>query len=434
MKKKLESLSNKPFVRNVIILSSGTAGAQFINMLLSPIITRLYGPEAYGLMGTFIAITSIIIPIAALTYPIAIVLPKSNIEAKALIKLSLTTTTILSISAGIILLLFHKKVVSILQLEEISSFLYLLPLVILSAGVLQVFEQWLIRTKQFSVSAKAMFFHSLILNGSKVGVGFFYPFASILILFTALSSGLKALLLFLFTNKSRKKKVSTNTINKKEKISITAIAKKYKDFPLFRAPEVSINALSQSLPILLLTSLFGPASAGFYSIGRTVLRIPTVLIGKSVADVFYPRISEAANKGENLTKLIKKATLALVIVGIVPYGLVILFGPWLFSFVFGEEWVTAGEYARWIAFWSFCGFINRPSVSSLPVLNAQSFQLIYTIFMLIIRVIVFIFGYYVFSSDVITIAIFGVSGAILNVGLIVITLQISKRYVKNYKR
>jgi len=38
-------------------------------------------------------------------------------------------------------------------------------------------------------------------------------------------------------------------------------------------------------------------------------------------------------------------------------------------------------------------------------------------------------GYYVFSSDLIAIALFGVSGAILNFGLITITLKISRRRI-----
>ena len=74
---KFKILFKSPFVRNVIILSSGTAGAQIIAILLSPIITRLYGPEAYGLMGTFNAMISIITPVVALTYPIAIVIAKT---------------------------------------------------------------------------------------------------------------------------------------------------------------------------------------------------------------------------------------------------------------------------------------------------------------------------------------------------------------------
>jgi len=51
-----QALSSK-FVRNVAIVATGTAGAQAITMAFSPINTRLYGPEAFGILGTFTAPT-----------------------------------------------------------------------------------------------------------------------------------------------------------------------------------------------------------------------------------------------------------------------------------------------------------------------------------------------------------------------------------------
>ncbi|WP_404429625.1 lipopolysaccharide biosynthesis protein [Sutcliffiella horikoshii] len=430
MKNKIFKLTKQPFVRNVIILSSGTAGAQVIAMLLSPVITRLYGPEAYGVMGTFAAIISIITPIAAFTFPVAIVLPKLDSEAKGLIRLSLFISTLLSMTIGILLFLFHKQMVSIFNLEEISAYLFLIPVVVFSAGFLQVIEQWLIRNKQFTVSAYSVLIQSIVVSGSKVVVGFFYPIATVLVFITAFNQGFKALLMNFLTMKSDYK-LSFQKISKK--VSYKGLFKKYKDFPIFRAPEVFINGISENLPIILLTSLFGPASAGFYSICKTVLNAPSNLIGKSVGNVFYPRITEAANNDENLTKLIKKATYALGAVGILPYGIVVIFGPELFSIVFGENWTAAGEYARWIALLSFFGFINKPCVKALPVLKAQKFQLMYTIFSLIIKVILIAIGFYVFTSDYIAVALFSISGAMLHLGLILITIRLSMRFDRDHK-
>ncbi|MBP1950546.1 lipopolysaccharide biosynthesis protein [Virgibacillus litoralis] len=424
MKRKILKLTKKPFVRNVIIMASGTAAAQLVTMALYPFITRLYGPEAFGLMGVFMAVVGIIAPIAALTYPIAIVLPKSDRDAKGIIILSLYISTGIAVITAIILLVFHQPVVRLFNLGDIAPFLYLIPIVVVFSGFMQVAEQWLIRTKQFAITAKVAFLHSLIVQGSKVGIGFIYPLAAVLIILSALGNGLRALMMVIFARKTDYKQTDIHT----KKVSIKEIATKYRDFPYYRAPEVFLDAASQGLPILLLTSFFGPASVGFYSIGRMVLRLPTQLISKSVGDVFYPRISEAANNGENLTKLIRKATIALGAVGIIPFATVIIFGPWLFSFVFGAEWVTAGEYARWIALWTFFGFINRPSVVALPVLAAQAFHLKFTVFMLITRIAALAIGYYVFMSDLVAIALFGVSGAILNISLILITLHISKNY------
>jgi len=424
---KIKQIIKSPFIKNVTIMSSGAAAAQLVTLILSPIITRLYGPEAFGIMGTFTAIMNIIIPIAALTYPIAIVLPREDKDAKGLVRISVIITVFISLMTLLIILLFRSQIISVFNLNEISSYLLLIPLVIMFSGLMQTAEQWLIRTKQFLINAKVTFYQSLIINGGKAGIGFIHPTATILVFLTALGNGLRALLMIIFARSLSKEKKENNIIVCCKNKSLLQLAKEYYDFPIFRAPETFINAISQGLPVLMLTAFFGPASAGLYTIGRTTLRLPGRLVGKSVGDVFYPRISEAVNNKENITNIIKKATLLLGLIGIVPFGIVILFGPYLFSFVFGNDWLVAGEYARWIALWTFVGFINRPSVRSLPVLNAQRFHLFYTVLMLIVRVIALALGYYLFKSDLIAVAFFGISGAFLNAGLIVITLKISKK-------
>lgn len=424
MKKYIKKFLKKSFVRNVMVMATGTAAAQLIKMLFYPFVTRIYGPEALGIMGAFSAIINIVTPVAALAYPIAIVLPKRDEDAKGIVRLSLIVTITITIISIIILILFHNQIVVIFNLDEIANYLFLLPLVIIFAGLMQVAEQWLIRVKQFSINAKVTFYQSLIINAAKVGVGYFYPRAAVLVVTTALSSGIRAFLMIIFAKRTYRSKTRERIKDK----PIKDLAKKYYEFPIYRAPEMLLSAISFGFPVLLLTVFFGPAAAGFYSLGMSVLSAPTQLIGKSVGDVFYPRAAEAKNNNENLTSLIKRATFALSGIGIIPYTLIFLFGPTLFSLVFGSEWATAGEYARWIALYSFFNFINKPSIQSLPVLNAQKFHLIYTIIRTIVRIIVLVIGYYIFSSDIVAVILYGISGAILDFGLIIITLKISKKY------
>lgn len=423
MKRRFINIFKSTFFKNVLIMSTGAASAQAIVAGLSPIITRIYGPEAFGIMGTFNSMVAIIVPLAALTYPVAIVLPKSNNTAKGLIRLSLIISCTIAFLSLLVLIFFNDQIINIFHLKEISWYLYLIPMAIIFGGLVQVTEQWLIRTNQFTVNARVNFLQSLFINLSKIGIGSFYPVASVLVTLTAIGDGLRASMMIFFAKKPSLKEGNKNEIKKQ---SIMKLAKEYRDFPIYRAPESFFSKFSQSLPVLMLTAFFGPASAGFYTLGRTVLAMPSRLIGNAVGDVFYPRIAEAVNNNENATKLIKKATIALAGVGILPFGMVIIFGPFLFSFVFGEEWIIAGEYARWIALWSYSNFFNKPSVRALAALGAQKFHLIYTIFSFIIRTLVLLFGFYVFSSDIIAIALFGIFGSILNLGLIKISLNISK--------
>ncbi|MFS0674968.1 lipopolysaccharide biosynthesis protein [Ornithinibacillus sp. 179-J 7C1 HS] len=427
MKTKIMKLLKRPFVRNVMIMATGTAAAQAVSLVLSPIITRLYGPEAYGLMGVFMAIVAIVGPIAALTYPIAIVLPKEDKDAKGIAKLSLVISTCFAILACLLLLIFKDPIVKLFNMEPVAPFVLLIPVVILFAGIFQVTEQWLIRTKQFRVSARVAFVQALLLQGGKAGIGFFHPVASVLIVLTAIGEGVRAGLMMLFARKS----LNFSTADLKDKsVDMKTLAKSHRDFPMYRAPQVLLNAVSQNIPVLMLTTFFGPAAAGFYAIGRTVLSMPTQLIGKSVGDVFYPRISEASNNQENLTRLIRKATFSLGAIGFVPFALVVAFGPWLFSFVFGAEWHVAGEYARWMALWVYFMFVNQPSVKAFPVLAKQGFHLSFTIITLILRTSALFIGYYMFNSDLVAVALFGIVGAILNILLIVFALRFSSKFDK----
>lgn len=418
----LKKIQKNNFIVNILIIASGTATAQIINVLFSPIITRLYGPETFGVFGVFGSVISILTTIVALTYPTAIVLPKKDIEAIGLIKLSLYITICTSIFISLILVFFGDQVLSLLRVEILEPYIFLVPLVMVFAGGQQVAMQWLIRKKQFAIQAKVAVVQALLLNGSKAGVGFFHPVSSSLIIISSLGHGFYALMLLLGSKNTYK-----NPSERESNTSVIKMAKRYSEFPIYRGPQVLIAALTQTMPILMLTSLFGPAAAGFYAIGNRVLSIPSQLIGKAIGDVFYPRIVEAGHKKENISHLLIKATLSMAAVGMIPFGLIIFFGPELFSLVFGAEWEVAGVYASWIALWSFALFVSKPSIKTIPVLSAQKLHLIFTIINILVKASALTIGGLLFDSDIIGVALYGISGAILNTLLIIITISISRK-------
>lgn len=416
------------FVRNVIAVASGTAVAQAITIAFSPIITRLYGPEAFGVLGVFASIVGILTPIVALTYPVAIILPKNDADAKGLVRLSLFIAILTSAITLIILIFFSEPLVHYLQIDEIRPYLMLIPFFMFFAAGAQVAQQWLIRKRQFNIKAKIDVIQAFIVNITKTGAGLVNPIATVLILIATFGQALHAIMLTMGARFVTKRVVQRSTDECVIPHNLCELAKRHYDFPLYRAPEALINGVSQSLPVLMLSTFFGPAAAGFYVIGRTVLGMPSQLISHSVGDVFYPRISEASHNNENLTPLIKKATLGLAAIGLIPFGIVVAFGPWLFGLVFGADWVTAGEYARWLAIWLYFGFCNIPSVKALTVISAQFFLLVFSVLTIIVRLGALAIGSFVFQSDIISIIFFGISGAITNLVLIQITFIKSAHY------
>lgn len=419
----LHSLRGNKFVKNVTIVASGTAFSQAFAMIATPIIARMYGPENMGILGVFTAMAAIVTKISAFTYPVSIVLPKKDEDAKQLAYASLMIALLFASLTTIVIFFFNEPVTNLFKLDEIASFLYFIPLVIIFSASLQVAQQWLIRKKLFKLTATSLIYKTFIVHGAKIGVGLFHPAAFVLVCITTAGYLLHALMIAVNYKFFSKLSAFFSGMNPKRMMQLL---KSYRDFPLFRAPQELMNGISSSLPVFMLSIFFGPVFAGFYSISRTVLKMPTELIGKSIGDVFYPRIAQAANKGENISALMFKATAALAVVGIFPFGIVFLFGPWLFELVFGSEWVQAGEYARWLSIWLFFGFINTPSVKSIPVLKLQGSFLIYEIMSAVIRAAAFCTGYFIFKEDIAAIILLSVVSGLLNLYLVLFTFRKAK--------
>lgn len=412
----IRSIFKSNFVRNVAMIAGGTVIAQIVTIAFSPIITRQYGPEAFGILGVFLSVVTILSTVSSLCYVHAVVLPKEDADGLRILFLSLKIAAIISSILAGIMIPFRQHIAVLLGMEAIAPYLFLVPISVFFAALAQGYDQWLIRKKNFKASSAITVVQSISLNGLKAGVGFFAPLASILIGLSTFGNVLQALLSWIFSRKFIKPIKRSMVKQEQEKIKELAI--EYRDFPLYRSPQVFINSASQNLPIILLASLFGPTAAGLYAISVRVLKLPTALISQSLGKVFLPRITEAAHQGENLQKHIIKATVGLAIVGIIPYGLVITFGPWLFGLVFGAEWIRAGEYARWVALWLYFGFMNVPSVQAAAVLGIQKWLLIYEVFSMVSRIFTLIIGFYVFHDDKIAIILFSIVGILINFILI----------------
>lgn len=423
---RLRTLLQRPFVRNVLMVATGTAGSQAITIAFAPFITRLYGPEAYGLQGLFISVAGLLSTVAAFSYPTAIVLPKSDADALGIARLSIYIGLSMSLLTAIAMIFVGDDLLKLLKAEEISTFTLLIPIAMMASVLGAVLSQWLIRKKAFSLTARYAVGTSLLLNSAKTFIGIIHPSALALIATNLVGVLIGTSLTFLGWRKLPKE------INSKETItapaSLGALAYRHSDFPLLRTPQNLINAFSQSLPIVVLAAYFGPSSSGQYSLALTVLSVPAALIGGSVMSVFYPRINEALHAGEDAKALIVRATTAMAATGALPFLIVIIGGPLLFQTIFGNEWRTAGIYSQWLAIWIFFQYINKPAVSAIPALHLQGGLLIYEIFSTVTKIGALWIGFTLYKDAVIAVALFSIVGTLAYVWLILWVIHNSSKH------
>ncbi|WP_199528533.1 oligosaccharide flippase family protein [Pseudoalteromonas sp. bablab_jr010] len=405
------------FLRNVISVASGAAGAQLLTLLFMPLITRLYSTEAFGVLGVFTALVLVLTPLVSLTYPIAIILPRQDSEAKSVAKLCVVIAAIISLAVTVIILCANKQITTWFNLQSLESYLLLVPIALFFSTLQQVMLQWLIRKKQFKTIGKTAITQSLIINVLKSGLGIINPVGWVLIILATISHALYALQLWRAGNRCSEEKDRIQGFMAGRE-NLKDFAFNYIAFPLYRAPQQFINALSQSLPVIMLATFIGASSAGFYALAKSVMAAPVALIGKSVGDVFYPRITDAAYSGQDLYKLVKKATLLLALIAVVPFMTVSFFGPELFSVFFGKDWFVAGEYARWLALWLLFSLLNKPCVAALPVLNLQKYFLYYEVIGILISAAGLYTCLVIFKDDLLAIKCFSLIWMFLNMFLI----------------
>ena len=99
---------NSVFLKNVITLISGTAISQIIVILISPVLTRLYTPNEFGLFGAFMAIVSIISTFINGRYDLAIIEARESEIAINLMRLSVFITFFTTLICFVFLIRDHS--------------------------------------------------------------------------------------------------------------------------------------------------------------------------------------------------------------------------------------------------------------------------------------------------------------------------------------
>ncbi|OKY24651.1 lipopolysaccharide biosynthesis protein [Thalassotalea sp. PP2-459] len=412
----------------ILAVVTGTAGAQIITLAFTPLLTRIFTPEAFGHLGVFVALSTILMPIAALTLPIAVVLTKSNNEAKALSKLSTCIALLACLIFTLFIVLNKPWLVNVLNAQGDGMYLYWVPAVVLFGAMLQLSENWSIKLSLFKLRAKISILHALIINLLKLGVGFFIPYAITLIVIAIVNPLINALLLGLPVKNAIKNETENLPNN-----DYRQLLARYRNFPLFQSPQALLNALSQSAPVVILAALFGPVSAGFYTFSRTILAIPITLIGKAVGDVCYGRFSKQVNLQQfaQAKKYFVHTTFYLSVVALLPLGIIWFFGPALFSLVFGEKWFEAGVYAQWLSLWTYFILINAPSLKLLIVLKKQKQSLLINIISMPVRIAMLILGGHYGNDEWLALKLFVLASVIHNLVIIALAYISCEQKNKN---
>lgn len=397
-----EKLRKNLFFQNIAIVAGGNVTAKLIGILATPVITRLYTPEDYGIYTVFISVIGITGSLATLRYSVTIPIAKEEKIADNLLELCFLITLGLSLLWLLVVAIFGTRIANYYHSDNLRQFLWLIPFVFFSKGIYETLNNWAIRNKGFKLITRTKISQSISSSIIKIGFGllkvaplglFLGHIAEEAAGITSIASKLKKVRPLLFRNTSWK--------------DIKSVAIRYKNFPLVQSWSQLLLALGTQMPVLLLGLFYDAKVVGVFGLAMSMISLPMDLIGQSVAQVYYAEISkfgkENAKKIYNLSiSLIKK----LFIIGLFPVGLLIALGSWIFKIVFGPEWADAGLYASILSIMILTRFISSPIANIFNVYEEQRMQLLLNIVRVVLIILVFWISRKIAFSPVYTIGLY----------------------------
>ena len=381
-------MTESRFSKDVLTLVSGTTIALIITTLASPIITRLYGPEAFGLVALFTSITGILGVIVCLRYELAIVLPKSDEEAANIFGLCMLLVVLVSIAIIPPLIIFQQPIMSFLNAPQLGQFFWLIPPTLMISGTFLALNYWNTRTKQFKRLSIARISSSVSSTGTQLGAGFLgYTTGGVLIYANIFGQLISTSVLGLQIMRDHlsffKQSISWK--------GMVEVFRRYSNFPKYDVWSALINTISWQVPVLLLSSFFSTTIVGYYSLGMMMVTLPMSLIGGSIAQVFFQRAAIAQHEG-SLSLIFEDAYTFLIKISLFPLLLLAFIGQYLFVFIFGPSWGQAGYYIQILSVWAVFFFVSSPISAILTITGKQKTGLILSSINLITRFVSIVIG------------------------------------------
>ena len=410
------------FSRDVLTLVTGTTISQIITILAAPIITRLYGPEAFGLLAIFTSITSIAGVIVCLRYELAIMLPKTDEEAANVFGLCIFIIFATSILSVPVLALFHQSIEIMLKSSPLGEYIWLVPPSIFLGGIFLALNYWNTRTRQFHRLAVTQVTRSISSTGAQLGFGF-YGFATggVLIGASVLGQMVSTFVLGVQIVRDHGDFFRQSITAKR----IITVLKRYSNFPKYDIWSALLNTGATMLPVFILTAYFSPAIVGYYALGLMVLQFPLSFVEGAIAQVFFQKAAEAKNIGQEKLKEIVGLTIRpLIFVAFMLVLLFVLIGPEIFGVIFGAQWEESGNYVRFLSLWIGICFVSSPISTLFSIFQKQQFTLIFNAIQLITRVGAMMAGA-MMGNALIAIILFSLVGFITNTAAYFYLLHLS---------
>ena len=404
--------------RAVTVSVTGAALGQLIVLAASPLVTRLYTPQDFGVLGVFSALLGILGIAVSLRYELAIPLAEDAASVANLLALSLLATLLVSSLIGLALWPWGEEITRWFNAEPLYPLLWLLPVGLIATGCARSLTHWAIRRQAFGRISRNQISRSLGRVVAQIGFGLLAlgPLGLLVGQIIGQSAGISTLALAFYRSEGR-------TLRAIRLGEMARAAARFSNLPTLATGAALLNNGGRLAPALLVATLYGVEVAGWFALAQRILQAPDFL-SVAVARVYLGEAPRRARGGEGMYALFKATSWRLLVFGILSLGAVIVAGPQLFALVFGSVWMEAGRFAQLLAIATLGQLVTSTVSQTLTVLGRQDVQFTWDAVRFGALLLVFLAAYQLTWSPLLTIMVLTIATTICHILLFVRTRQV----------
>ena len=401
-----------------MVLLGGAGLGQLIPIAVFPILSRIYTPEDFGVLAIFVSLASPLAIIGTGKYEMAILLPKQHSKAHALLRLSIGLSVLLALIVSIGIALGLPEIANLFGIPpQQNAVMWLIPLGFIGIVVNQVYSQHLNRFGKYANMAAGKITQAIGTAAAQIGFSL-TGFGGIALAAGKLAGEWVGSAYYVLVGRR-------NFSSEEPPEPVKHVANEYRKFPFFHAPHALTNTVSANIPVYLLSSLFFPGLAGLYAMSMRLCYTPVRVFTYSTVQVFNRKASELHQQGESLRPLCRRTVTSLAKIGFLPFLALFLLAPQMFSIVLGEEWITAGYYARYLSPFLFLVFVVSPITYVPQIFGYQLQAFLLELAHFVGRVAGILLGFYL-NDPAVSIIGFSVAGILFQITLLIWIFYISK--------
>lgn len=406
-----ENLKQNKIYKDLSVYIGSNILGQMIGIMCSPILTRLFSPESYGIQSVYLSLISLACVISTLSYQNAIVISDDEDEISVII-LGFLTLLLFCVLVSILIGISENSILRLLNCEQLTPYSFLIPVSIFFISSYNIMNQYAIKYKLFSLISRTKITQNIWGNLGKIILGFLKTGTAGLLIGNLLSQSVGVFKLF-------KQFISSSKNLIIQPVKLKSAANKYKSFPLYSTPCNCIYTFGNQIPVLMLSSLYGSSISGYYSLAYSVICLPCNIIGVAMSQVFFAEIAER-RKSKSIIGFINSLLKKVAFFSAILFAVLWLILPHAFSLIYGESWYIAGKFAQILTIQTFAYFVILPVSKVFEVFQKQKLDLIINAFRVIILLLVFYFSGKMQLEPIHAITLFSVLGALVYIVSIII--------------